>query len=37
MQRGGYEVNDSWMFYGQPAPFALGTLNQILEKIKADL
>ena len=37
MQKGGYEANYSWMFYGQPAPFAIGTLNQILETIKAEL
>ncbi len=30
---GGYEVNDAWRFYGQPAPFAANSETRILEEL----
>jgi hypothetical protein len=32
--QGGYEVNDAWQFYRQPAPFADGTEERILHQFK---
>lgn len=37
MRQGGYEVNDAWMFYGQPAPFAEGTIEYILKTVQSEL
>ena len=37
MKRGGYEANDAWMFYLQPAPFALGAVDQLLAILKTGL
>jgi hypothetical protein len=35
MQKGGYEVKDSWRFYRQPAPFAKNTEQRLVEHIRA--
>jgi neutral ceramidase len=30
---GGYEVNDAWRFYGQPAPFAVNSEERLVEVV----
>jgi hypothetical protein len=35
MEKGGYEVDDAWRFYRQPAPFAPDSEGQIVETIRS--
>jgi neutral ceramidase len=37
MERGGYESNDAWMFYFQPAPFAPNALNKLEDTLRYGL
>jgi hypothetical protein len=35
MEKGGYEADDAWRFYGHPAAFALDTEERIVETIRS--
>jgi hypothetical protein len=35
MEKGGYEVDDAWRFYGHPAPFDPTSEQRIIETLKA--